>query len=73
MTLSGADPRERLRQRCGHTGLTHIWKDVRLELIRGWIHAVAEVALNLVALDAGLAHRLLAEEPAPHCVSLELD
>ena len=57
MTLPGAKPREGLRQRCGRTSLTHIWKDVRLEPIRGWIDAVAEVAPNLVALVAGLAHR----------------
>lgn len=38
-------------------GLTHIWKDVRLEPPRGWIGAVTEIAPSLVALIAGLAQR----------------
>jgi len=41
----------------GRISPTHIWKNVRLEPLRGGIDVVAEIAPSLVALVAALAQR----------------
>jgi hypothetical protein len=41
----------------GRISPTHIWKNVRLEPLRGSIDVVAEIAPRVVALVAGLAQR----------------